>query len=335
MVLHKLRFSETVPSPHHTLHDHLRNQHDLTELLIIMHNLAPNLHVLEHPQQFLGLELGSRMTILQLAEGLLIHSPVDVDPKSVALLGEVRWVLSPNLFHHLHVGRWVEAGAEAWAAPGLSEKRRDVPFAGMISSKEQNPFGDEVRLYPLRCFPFSNEVVVLHQPSRTLLLTDLLFNFPPTAPWPTRLVMRCAGAYPGCRSSLLEQIEMHRDVARRELREILSWDFDRIVLAHGDVVESGGKAAMRNAYRWLDLLYAKCNLDNLPPSTFRNTRNNRHFLRFLTGLQHMDGTRVHEKQRWRFASRRAPYLNGVKARPYAHLSGCSRRMVVSGGLFLC
>lgn len=218
-----------------------------------MRRLAPGVHVAETPLRFLGLEVGARMTVLELASGLLVHSPIDVAPSSLASIGEPRWVLAPNKMHHLYVGRWAEAGIEAWAAPGLPTKRRDVAFAGVIDSPGSSPFGDEVAVLPLTCFAMTNEVAVLHRPSGTLVLTDLVFNFPPTAPWTTRVGMRCAGAYPGCRASLLEQAGMRRAVARREINLLLGWDFDRVVLAHGDVIERGGKDALRQAYRWLRL----------------------------------------------------------------------------------
>ena len=35
------------------------------------------------------------------------------------------------------------------------------------------------------------------------------------------------------------------------LERILSWDFDRVVVAHGDVLEHGGRDALRHGYRWL------------------------------------------------------------------------------------
>jgi hypothetical protein len=217
-----------------------------------MRELAAGVHVLERPQRFFGLEVGTRMTVLALSGGLLVHSPVELDPSSLSPLGQPRWVLAPNLLHHLYVGPWMEAGLEGWAAPGLPEKRPELRFAGVIEPGA-SPFGDEVLLVPLTCFPFSNEVVVLHRPSRTLVLTDLVFNFAPTAPLATRIAMSCACAYPGCRASLLERALMRREVARRELRALLELDFDRVVLAHGEVIETGGKAALAGAYTWLGL----------------------------------------------------------------------------------
>jgi hypothetical protein len=161
--------------------------------------------VVEADQRFFGLEVGARMTLLDTARGRLAISPVAADPEAV---GRPRWVLAPNKFHHLHVGPWVAAGAEAWGARGLPEKRPDLRFAGVIEPGAA-PFGDEVLLVPLACFPLTNEVVALHRPSRTLVVTDLVFNFPPTAPWTTRAAMWCACGYPGCRASAVEKVGMN------------------------------------------------------------------------------------------------------------------------------
>lgn len=215
-----------------------------------LRTVAPGVHVLDAPQRFAGIELGARMTVLELEGGLLVHSPVAVDPSVVASLGEVRWVVAPNLFHHLHVGPWAAHATETWAAPGLPQKRGDLTFTGVLDAVGE-PFGAEVLVVPLTSFPLTQEVVLHHRPSRTLIVTDLLFNLPRTAPWATRAAMWCAGAYPGVRSSLLERFGMRRAAARRDFAHLLAEDFDRIVLAHGEVVLEGGREAFSRAYRWL------------------------------------------------------------------------------------
>lgn len=215
-----------------------------------LQRLTDDLYVQTAPQRFFGLEVGARMTVMRLEGGLLVHSPIGVDPGSVASLGTLRWVLAPNLFHHLYVGPWIDAGAEAWAAPGLPDKRPDLGFAGVVGEAPL-PFGDEVQTLVVRSFPFANEVVVLHRPSRTLVLTDLVFHFGSDAPWLTRAAMRGLCGYPGCRATALERVGMRRAQAREELGTVLSWDFDRLVMAHGEVIETGGKQALAGAYRWL------------------------------------------------------------------------------------
>lgn len=210
------------------------------------------LHTFEAPQRFLGLEIGTRMTVISIEGSLLLHSPIDLDPEALAALGTPRWLLAPNLMHHLYVKPWIERGVESWAAPGLPEKRTDLRFDHVVN-EDLSPFGDAIQLIPLRCFPLTNEVVVFHRPSRTLILTDLVFNFTAETPWLTRAAMWCSGAYPGCRVSVLERFGMNRAVARKEIAALLELDFDRVILAHGAIVESNGKAALREAYRWLGL----------------------------------------------------------------------------------
>src|SRR5258707_9176030 len=56
--------------------------------------------------RFWGLETGSRMTVVRLSDGgLFVHSPVALDPgtkEAGDALGDVRAVVAPSLFHHLH-----------------------------------------------------------------------------------------------------------------------------------------------------------------------------------------------------------------------------------------
>lgn len=48
-----------------------------------------------------------------------------------------------------------------------------------------------------------------------------------------------------------EALFRNKAAARASLERILSWDFDRIILAHGHVVETGGKETLRSAYAFL------------------------------------------------------------------------------------
>ncbi len=47
--------------------------------------------------------------------------------------------------------------------------------------------------------------------------------------------------------------QLHDDlwVASRPLRRVMAWDFDRVTLAHGEVLETGGKEAMASAFAYL------------------------------------------------------------------------------------
>jgi hypothetical protein len=42
-----------------------------------------------------------------------------------------------------------------------------------------------------------------------------------------------------------------RAAARASLATILSWEFDRVIVTHGEVLERGGPAAMRSGFAYL------------------------------------------------------------------------------------
>ena len=217
-----------------------------------LRTIAPAVHIHDRPLSFFGMQLGARMTVLTLPDGLLLHSPTDLDPADLAHLGTPRWILAPNKFHHLHAGPWIDRGLQAWCAPGLPTKRPDLSFHHTVT-EACTPFGDDVLLIPLSCFSLTNEVVLLHRPSRTLVVTDLVFNITADAPWLTKAILCSAGGYPGCKTTTLERVGMNRAAARSDLTHLLQLDFDRIIPSHGAVIETGGKQALRDAFAWLGL----------------------------------------------------------------------------------
>jgi len=220
--------------------------------------LARDIWIAERPQSFYGLEVGARMTVIRLADGsLLLHSPLELDPelrRELDSIGRVRFAVAPNRFHHLYAGQVAKAypGARLWAAPGVERKRPDLEIAGVLGDEAPVEWRDEVDQVFFRGRPFENEVVFLHRASRTLILCDLAFNFGPTAAPFTRLLMRLLRGYDRFGPSSLDRILIRdRRAARDSLERILAWDFDRVVVAHGDVLERGGRDALRAGYAGL------------------------------------------------------------------------------------
>ena len=42
-----------------------------------------------------------------------------------------------------------------------------------------------------------------------------------------------------------------RRALRASLDKILAWDFDRVTVAHGDILETGGHKAVQRGFAWL------------------------------------------------------------------------------------
>jgi hypothetical protein len=223
-----------------------------------MRQLAEDLWVVERPLRFYGLSLGTRMTVVRLRDGsLLLHSPVALDePLQAALLdlGTPRFAIAPNRFHHLFVGDHQRAFSQVrlYAAPGLPEKRRDLSFDAVLSDVPPPEWAGQLDQALVEGLPSMNEVAFCHRASRTLLVCDLAFNLGPTAPFATRLALRLIGGYGRLGPTRVEKLLVRdRGKARASLERILGWDFDRVVVAHGTVLETGGREALRAGYRWL------------------------------------------------------------------------------------
>ena len=223
-----------------------------------LRQLAENLWVAERPQSFYGLPVGTKMTVIRLAgERLLLHSPValDADLRSqLDGLGRVRFAVAPNRVHHLYAGDVAKAypGTRLWVAPGLERKRPDLVFEAILSDEVPEEWRAEVAQVFFRGRPYENEVTFFHRASRTLVLCDLAFNFGPSTAAPTRLLMKLLRSYGELGPSKLDPLLIRdRRAARESLERILAWDFDRIIVAHGDVLESGGHETLRRGYAWL------------------------------------------------------------------------------------
>lgn len=223
-----------------------------------MRQLDADLWIHETPLRFLGLEVGARMTVIRLPDAtLLLHSPVAAETelvREVEALGEVRHLVAPNRFHHLFVGDWKRACPEAaiYVAPGLETKRPELEIAAVLGDQPESGWRSALDQVLLGGFPLSNEVVFFHRPSATLLATDLAFHIGPTSAPLTRLAFRLGGSYGRLAPTLIERLLVRdREAFRQSLERILAWPFERVVVAHGDVSEKGGREELVRGYAWL------------------------------------------------------------------------------------
>jgi len=220
--------------------------------------LAPDLWVASRPLPIAVGDVGCRMTVVRLADGgLWLHSPVAIDAAlrdAVAALGPVRFLVAPNKVHSL----FFEAAAAAWpdalrfGAPGLAEKRPQLAFHATLGDDAPPEWRGQIDQRVVRGAPVMNEVAFLHRASRTLVLTDLAFNVPAGRTSGARLFYWLVGAAGRFGPHRVVRLGMRdRRAVRRSVDAILAWDFDRVVVSHGEVLASGGRAAMARAFAFL------------------------------------------------------------------------------------
>jgi hypothetical protein len=230
---------------------------DRASVLKTGRKLDEDLWVFERPLGILGWRLGTRMTVVRLADGsLFLHSPVELDADTRAdldALGPVRFVVAPNRLHHFYVAPYHEAypEAELWAAPELSEKKPEIPFDHVLGATPPEGWAADIDQLRVEGIPHVNEVVFLQRKTRTLLLTDLAMNFGDATNGMTRLWLRLMGLHRGFATSrLMRSLVRDRVALRASFDQILSWDFERVTVTHGVVLQRSGKRVLRRAWSW-------------------------------------------------------------------------------------
>lgn len=213
----------------------------------------------EHPVRLAGGQFLTRMTVLRLGDGLYLHSPVEIDAATHAAidgLGPVRAIIAPSTFHHFFVRSAQRAfpGARTYGIRGLERKRRDLHFDVLLSDDGPAPWSSQTDQLIIGN-PTMREVDFLHRASRTLIATDLVENFRDDTPGTNavlRMYMRLLRMWGRPRPAPeLRWLTRDRPSVRASLDRLLAWDFDRAIIAHGELLDRDPKQAIREAWRWI------------------------------------------------------------------------------------
>ena len=220
--------------------------------------IATDIWVIDLPLRVGGLHLGTRTTVVRLASGgLWLHSPGPLQPELVtalSALGPVQALVAPNATHHLSLAQNVRSFPRAtlYVSPALPAKLKEIFSYELLSDEPPPLWRNEISQHLVRGMPKLQEVVFFHHASHTLVLTDLAFYIRHSDSWFTRLFMRLNGAYGHFGPSrIFRSMVKDRPALRSSLDLIQRWDFDRVIVTHGEILERGGKQAMQTQYAWV------------------------------------------------------------------------------------
>lgn len=199
--------------------------------------------VTERPVWFSGVRLRSRTTVVRLPGGALwVHSPGEpTDELCAALdaLGEVRFIVVPNRYHHLQ-------------APATAARYPKAVVVGPKSAEPRNPQlelnqglddPEYLRATPelvpvhLDGVPFLDETVFFHRASGSLIAADLLMSACARDHWTWRIAARIWGRYekprtpPDVRWSTRASAAVAESIARMRALPL-----ERILVAHADPI---------------------------------------------------------------------------------------------------
>ncbi len=218
-----------------------------------MQQLSENLWFLQYALPMLGADMHRNVSVMRLTSGdLVIHSTgpfTAADVAAIRALGTPRWLLDVMLRHDTFAKQGTEAFPEAvYMGPEGFSEVVGFPVQPLINQPEWN---GELEVLPLAGVPSMKEHVVLHRPSKTLIVADLFFDFgPDESAWTKFLMLLAVGSHhhPGVPRPIRLSVK-DKEAFQQSLATMMSWDFDRLIPGHGDVIETGAKARVAEALR--------------------------------------------------------------------------------------
>lgn len=202
----------------------------------------------------LALTLPLRMTVLRDRNGLVLISPIEIRASlsnELAALGEVHTLVAPNRLHYRYLKQAAQhyPKAQVLGAPGLADKHPKLKVDAVLTDGELSP---DIGTCLVEGSDQLSEVVLLHRPSGTLIVTDLVFNIL-NATGATRWLLKwISGAFGKVEQSrLLRAMTNDRSATATSVARILALPFDRVVPAHGEVIETEARTQLSQGLWWM------------------------------------------------------------------------------------
>ena len=224
---------------------------------------AKNVWIVDGPPvRDFGVMFTTRMTVVKLCDGSLwVSSPVPAPfdtLKRITESGPVRYPVAATPRHVWRLERWrtLFPDAQLWTArtTPFTLKQGRLPLAGILGEEPPHDWADDLDQLAFKGNPLIEEVLFFHKESRTVILDDLIQIHPMVKGKPFRNALFKLEGVASPHGGVPLDIRLsfiNRKLARRSLEKLFSWDFDRLIIAHGVCIEKDAKPFVERAFRWL------------------------------------------------------------------------------------
>jgi pimeloyl-ACP methyl ester carboxylesterase len=192
-----------------------------------------------------------RMTVIRREDGeFAIHSAIRLrdDDYSRILdpLGRVGLIVVPSSLHGDEARFYAERYPQAKVLVPEPVKEKCAAKLPRVDGTVVEDWPDSWKdvLVPLQIEGTKmGEAIFLHRASRTLIATDLVFHFTHELTGFTRTLMTWNGVVGRLGPSRIFRwfFLKDREALERSLQPVKGWDFERVVMSHGTIVETDGK----------------------------------------------------------------------------------------------
>lgn len=206
-----------------------------------------------------GFDFPTRMCLARLTDGSLwVHSPIAFDASlkaEIARLGPVRHLVAPNDLHHRFLSDWAAAHPTAivHGAPGVAQKSPGVTVNAELETDPPAHWADLFQQVIFDGNMITTEVVFFHQPSGTLIFTDLLQQMPSGWYKGWRATVARADLMTGSAPSVPRKFRIafrNRRALRAAITRLRRLPVQKLVMAHGPVVETNAAKLLEHAFAW-------------------------------------------------------------------------------------
>lgn len=198
-----------------------------------------------------GVKVPLRSMLVNDGSEKILISPVATSEEHAAIGEDLTTLVVPDLLHHKYLADAIHRyqPATLWAPPGFTDKVPD--FAPVrVFGMDTWPHYNALDYVLLEGAPRKNEVVFFHRTSRTLYAADLFFNIREPKGWLTPVTFRMMGVYKRFAVAKIMKRWIKDPAAfRRSIAKMLEWDFERIVVAHGEPVDRDARELAVRALR--------------------------------------------------------------------------------------
>jgi hypothetical protein len=199
--------------------------------------------VTERPVWFSGVRLRARTTIVRLSgDALWIHSPCapsDAVCAALDALGEVRWIVVPNRYHHLQTPATAARYPNARVVGPKSAEARNRHVSLTMGVDDPAYIRATPELIPIQLggVPFLDETVFFHPASGSLIATDLLMSACARDHWTSRTAAHIFGHYGKVRAPPDVRWHTRASAAVAEsIAQMRALPLQRILVAHADPI---------------------------------------------------------------------------------------------------
>ncbi len=203
-----------------------------------------NLKFLDSVKKMPIMALPVRSPVVTLKNNTILISPGStLTSEQLRGLGNITDIVAPNLLHcaGMKLATTIFPNAKVWGVEGAQQAKPDIKWTHILTTQAW-PYQDELALIPIEGMPAINEAVFVHKSTRTLIVTDFCFNLVNAKGLGAWIILNLFGTYRQFGvSKFFARYVKDRTAFEKSVKNLFTYDFEKIVVGHGEIVQEKAK----------------------------------------------------------------------------------------------